>query len=77
MPKRTNQGARRCVCVGTRKECNAELAALACLPFGLFGKGAVCGVARACKAQALLRTGALQPAPLPNNAISVSSVNRP
>jgi len=52
----------------TRKERNAEWPAVADLPFGLAGKGAVCGVARACKASALLRTGALQPAPLPANA---------
>ena len=38
------------------------------LPSGLPRKGAVCGVARACKASALLRTGALHPAPLRGNA---------
>ncbi|MET3498274.1 response regulator [Variovorax boronicumulans] len=38
------------------------------LPFGLLRKGAVCGVARACKAPALLRTVALQSAPLRSNA---------
>jgi hypothetical protein len=56
-----------------------QLAAVAwaCLPFGLPGPGAVCGVARAGKASALLRPGALHPAPGPGNAISGNSVNRP
>ena len=47
------------------------------LPFGLPRKGAVCGVARACKATALLRSGALHTAPLRGNAIPLHSANRP
>ena len=47
------------------------------LPFGLPRKGAVCGVARACKVPTLLRAGALHPAPLRGNAIPFHSVNRP
>jgi len=47
------------------------------LPGGLRRKGAVCGVARACKAPALLRACALHPAPLRRNAIPLHSVNRP
>jgi hypothetical protein len=59
------------------KERNAEWRALAGLPCGLPSQGAVCGVARACKAQALLRAGALHPAPWLGNAIPANSVNRP
>jgi hypothetical protein len=77
MPGRANQGARRGACVGTHKERNAEWRALACLPFGLPSQGAVCGVARACKAKALLRTDALHPAPWLDNAIPANSVNGP
>ena len=47
------------------------------LPFGLPRKGAVCDVARACKAPALLRTCALHTAPLRGNAIPLHSVSRP
>jgi len=47
------------------------------LPYGLPRKGAVCGVARACKAPALPRACALHPAPLRGNAIPFHSVNRP
>ena len=47
------------------------------LPFGLPRKGAVCGVARACKAPALLRTCALHTAPLRGNVIPLHSVSRP
>ncbi|MGV3680236.1 MAG: Crp/Fnr family transcriptional regulator [Acidovorax sp.] len=56
--RRANLGARRSVCPCTRKERNDEWRAGKGLPFGLPGLGAVCGVARACKASALLRTGA-------------------
>ena len=65
------------MCVGTCKERNAEWPALAYLPFGLPSKGVVCSVARACKAQALLRAVALHPAPLLDNAIPGRSVHRP
>jgi AcrR family transcriptional regulator len=47
------------------------------LPFGLRREGAVCRVARACKASALLRAGALHPAPSRRNAIPFHGANRP
>jgi hypothetical protein len=65
------------VCSCTRKERNDEWRAGKDLPFGLPSLGAVCCVARACKAAALLRTGALHPAPRLGNAIPENSVNRP
>ena len=61
----------------TRQERNDEWRVGEDLPFGLPGLGAVCGVASACKVPTLLRTGALHPAPRPDNAIPETSVNRP
>ncbi|WP_413761874.1 fumarylacetoacetate hydrolase family protein [Variovorax sp. Varisp41] len=47
------------------------------LPSGLLRQGAVCGVARACKADALLRTGALHPAPWRSSATPCIALTGP
>ena len=64
---------RSCVQTATASEGLLTL----CKGIALPRKGAVCGVARACKAPALLRTCALHTAPLRGNAIPLHSVNRP
>jgi hypothetical protein len=58
LPARQSRRATPCVCPHAQG-----------VQRGVAGCGAVCGVARACKARALLRTCALHTAPQPGNAI--------
>jgi hypothetical protein len=75
MTARPSRRTTRCV----RRHAQAQRRGAGCheLPYGLPRQGAVCGVARACKARALLRAGALHPAPWRGNAIPFHGVNRP